>query len=42
MLIVSKGIRCISELEWLGTERKCSAVVVGLDLILEEKSILIK
>ena len=34
MLIISKGISCMSEFEWLRSKRKCSAAAaVGLDFI---------
>ena len=32
--IFSMGISCMSLAVWLGEERKCSATVVGLDLVL--------
>ena len=32
--IFSMGIYCMSLAVWLGTERKCSATVVGLDMLL--------
>ena len=30
----SMGINCMSLAVWLGAERKCSATVVGLDMLL--------
>ena len=32
--IFSMGINCMSLTVWLGEERKCSATVIGLDLVL--------
>ena len=32
--IFSIGINCMSLAVWLGEDRKCSAAVVGLDLVL--------
>ena len=32
--IFSMGINCMSLAVWLGEDRKCSAAVVGLDLLL--------
>jgi len=32
--IFSMGINCMSLALWLGEDRKCSAAVVGLDLLL--------